>query len=462
MTSGHKFTLERHFNADGPYLLTSVAHACHDSDHYRSGGGSPFTYQNSFTCTPLGLPFRPPRKTPKPLVPGTQTAVVVGPKGQEVFTDKYGRVKVQFHWDRHGRHNEHSSCWVRVAQPWAGKRWGTSFWPRVGQEVIVDFLEGDPDQPIIIGSVYNAEQMPPYLGHGLDGKHPHDNQISGIKTNSTPGGKGYNELRFNDAKGKEQVFVHAERDLDVRVKNESRERVYGNRHQVVGWEKDGKKGGDRRERIYQDQHVHVHRDRVEHVEGNVQLLVGKGEAESGGQVDIVIEKDKKERIEGDQHVTVKGARRDKVDGDQALTVGGSQKECIRGNHHLQVKSDRMEKVSGAQSLTVGGNQQEKVGRNHALEAGQEIHLKAGMKVILEAGVQLTIKGPGGFVDIGPAGVTIQGTMVLINTGGAAGTGSGSNPASPESPEAPEDAQEAKPRTPALADDSTSGVKSAPG
>ena len=126
---------------------------------------------------------------------------------------------MQFPWDRKGQRDEKSSCWIRVAQSVAGKRWGMSFWPRIGQEVLVAFLEGDPDHPIIVGSMYNAEQMPPYLGEGFDSKHKHDPNVTGIKTNSTLGGQGFNELRFDDTKDKQEVFLHAERDLDMRVKN---------------------------------------------------------------------------------------------------------------------------------------------------------------------------------------------------------------------------------------------------
>ncbi|HEY1379356.1 MAG TPA: type VI secretion system tip protein TssI/VgrG, partial [Gemmataceae bacterium] len=231
--SGYKFTLERHFNADGPYLITGVTHVARCSN-YLSSDGAPFQYSNSFTCIPFAQPFRPQRTSLKPFVQGTQTAVVVGPKGQEIFTDKYGRVKVQFHWDREGKNDGDSSCWVRVAQFWAGKRWGASFWPRIGQEVIVAFQEGDPDQPIVIGSVYNSDQMPPYLGDGPDtgnrSNHKNDPKVCGVKSSTTPGGVGFNEWRFDDTKGKEQVFIHGERDLDVRVKNDRRERVFGNSH----------------------------------------------------------------------------------------------------------------------------------------------------------------------------------------------------------------------------------------
>jgi type VI secretion system secreted protein VgrG len=425
--AGHQFalttlknSLEFQFQADGPYVLTAVHHAARQGN-YRTGG-SDFQYHNTFSCIPLDLPYRPPRVTPRPVVQGTQTAIVVGPKGEEVFTDKYGRVKVQFHWDRQGKYDADSSCWVRVAQAWAGKRWGASFWPRVGQEVVVAFQEGDPDQPIIVGSVYNADQMPPYLGKGPDSKHPSDNKLTGVKSNTTKGGQGFNEWRFDDTKGKEQIFVHAERDLDQRVKHDSRERVLHDRHLIVGWDKDGQKGGDQRELVYQDKHLDVKRHHVEHVGGNMQLLVGGGEGDNGNQ-DTVIKKDKKELVEGD--------------------------------HHHHVKKDRNEKVDLNQSLTVGQNQYEKVGQNHALDAGMQIHLKAGMTLILEAGVQLSLKVGGNFIDIGPAGVSIQGTMVMINSGGAAGSGSGS------SPTAPQDAQEAKPARPDLADDAVTGQKSAP-
>jgi type VI secretion system secreted protein VgrG len=428
MVSGHKFTLTtledevtQLLQPEGKYVLTTISHSASLSDYFSDG--TAFDYFNSFNCIPVAVPFRPQRVTPKPVVPGSQTAVVVGPPGAEIFTDKYGRVKVQFHWDRDGKKDANSSCWLRVAQSWAGKRWGSSFWPRIGQEVVVDFLEGDPDQPIIVGSVYNADQMPPYLGAGPDPEHKNDNKVSGIKTSTTPGGKGFNELRFDDTRDNEQVFIHAERNMDVRVKNDSMERVIGNRHLIVGWEKDGKKGGDQMEMVYQDKHTDVKRHQVEHIAGNLQLLVGKGGAEGGGNVDIVIEKVKKELIEADSHMHVKGARNEKVD--------------------------------GTQSLTVGVDQHEKVTQNHALEAGNEIHLKAGMNVVVEAGLQLTIKGAGGFITIGPDGVTIQGTLVKINSGGAAGTGSGAKPTEPT------DAAEAAPSAPAVADTAVTGYKSAP-
>jgi len=405
------------------YTITSIRHSAREPFAYETGA-SPVgrEYSNSFTCVPDNVTFRPARITPKPLVSGIQSAVVMGPPGEEIFTDEYGRVKVLFHWDREGvdhggeKARDESSCWIRVAQNMAGRQWGFMAIPRIGQEVVVDFLEGDPDRPLVVGGVHNADQMPHY-------PLPDEKTKTYIKTNSTKGGDGFNELMFEDKADDERVFIHAQKNMDVRVLNDAKERIYGNEHQIVGWEKDGKKGGDKREMIWEDKHLNVKRDNVEHVEGNLQLMVGNGEADDGGQVDIVIEKN----------------RNEKIDGDTNVVVGGAHKE----------------KIGGASSSTIGGNWHSKSGGDVAVEAAKEIHVKAGMKLILEAGVQISLKGPGGFIDIGPAGVTIQGVMVKINSGGSAGSGSGC------SPESPEEAKEAAPVEPAQAWNSKTGMKSSP-
>jgi type VI secretion system secreted protein VgrG len=219
---GSVFTLaESPFSEDNrSYLVTSVQYELRPTEFETGTEGSDQVFQCQFVVQPSDTQFRPARVTQKPKTLGVQTAVVVGQKGDEIYTDKYGRIKVQFHWDREGKRDQNSSCWMRVAQALAGRRWGATFVPRVGQEVIVDFLEGDPDQPIVIGTVYNADQMPPYLGNGLDSKHANDTNVSGIKSCSTKGGGGFNEIRFDDNKGQEQVFIHAEKDMDVRVKND--------------------------------------------------------------------------------------------------------------------------------------------------------------------------------------------------------------------------------------------------
>jgi type VI secretion system secreted protein VgrG len=269
LVSGYKFTLQRHFNADGQYVLTSVTHSARQGGDYRSNADEAFHYSNTFTCIPLAMRFRPQRLTPKPVVQGTQTAIVVGPKGEEIFTDKYGRVKVQFHWDRQGKNNEESSCWVRVGTLWAGKQWGVIHIPRIDQEVIVDFLEGDPDQPIIIGSVYNAREMPPY-------KLPDEKTKSTIKTRSSLKGSAdnYNEIRFEDKKGSEQIFINAEKDMDTRVEHDDRQIVMNDRHMIVNH--------DQREQIDNDRSITVQNNHKEKIGNNMSIQIGNSLDETTG------------------------------------------------------------------------------------------------------------------------------------------------------------------------------------
>ncbi len=220
-SSGFKFTLQDHYRRDlnQAYLLTAIRHSATQGGGYEpSDAEEESTYSNSFECIPFSTPFRPARVTPRPVVQGCQTAVVVGPAGEEIYTDKHGRVKVQFHWDREGKRDENSSCWIRVSHPSAGKGWGSLSIPRIGQEVVVDFLEGNPDQPIIVGRVYNAEQAPPF---GM----PAGAMIGGLKSNSTKGGGGYNEISMNDTKGKEMLTVHAQYDMSTTVKHDDTQLV---------------------------------------------------------------------------------------------------------------------------------------------------------------------------------------------------------------------------------------------
>jgi len=216
LRSGYCFTMDEHPRKElnsKEYLLTRVPHIGEKHDDLEGGAVSNrIRYSNSFGVIPRATPYRPPRVTPKPFVQGAQTAVVVGPTGEEIYTDKHGRVKVHFHWDRLDKSDQDSSCWIRVSQLWAGQGWGAMFIPRIGQEVIVDFLEGDPDRPIITGRVYHAQNVPPY---GL----PADKTKSTIKSNSTPGGGGYNEIRLEDKKGQEQIYIQAEKDQDQLIKN---------------------------------------------------------------------------------------------------------------------------------------------------------------------------------------------------------------------------------------------------
>jgi type VI secretion system secreted protein VgrG len=344
LVSGYRFELQDHYRRDfnKEYVLTAIYHSADLSESYRSseGGESGVDYYNSFQCIVHQAPYRPMRLTPVPVVQGTQTAIVVGPAGEEIFTDKYGRVKVQFHWDRDGKYDDKSSCWIRVASTWAGKSWGQISIPRIGQEVIVDFLEGDPDRPIIIGRVYNAESMPPYTLPGEMTK-------STIKTYSSKGGGGFNELRFEDKKGSEQIFIHAEKDTDFRVKNDQREWIGRDSHEIVK--------RDRRKLIERDEMVVIKRDLVE--------------------------------------------------------------EYGR-DHHLKIKGKEAIEITSSQSLKINGNAAQEIGGNLTQSVSGNIYLK-GMQVVIESSTGLTLKCGGNFITLLPAGVFIQGTMVMINSGGAA-------------------------------------------
>ncbi|WNG32066.1 type VI secretion system tip protein VgrG [Cystobacter fuscus] len=397
MLPGAFFTLSEHFRGDfnTRYLLTEVGHQGHQPQVLdEEAPASAFNYSNSFSCIAATVPFRPPRRTPRPVVRGVQTALVVGPPGEEIHVDEHGRVKVQFHWDREGQCDDKSSCWVRVSQPWAGESWGGMFIPRIGQEVVVDFIEGDPDRPLITGRVYNGVNPPPYA-------LPDDKTKSSFRTNTSPGGGGFNELRFEDKKGAEQVFIQSQRNMDVRVKNDSMEDILQDRHQTIH--------RDQNERVKRDKSLKVHRHRQEHIGGDAKLLVGGIDGA------------------GHQDIHIQATRKEKVDADSHLTIGGQ----------------RNESVGDTWSIDIGKDLQVKVGLNHALDAGQELHLSAPT-VVIEATQGMTLKVGANFITLDPASISIMGTVLNLNSGGAPLLGRGVKPTPPE---APADAQPTEP-TPA--------------
>ena len=302
-----------------------------------SGKGT--SYSNSFLCMPASVPYRAPQIHKRPKINGVQTAIVVGLAGEEIYVDEHGRVKVQFHWDREGKNDEKSSCWVRVSQLWAGASWGAMFIPRIGQEVIVGFLEGNLDRPLITGRVYHGTNRPPY-------PLPAEKTKSTIKSDSTKGGGGSNELRFEDLKDKEEIYLHGQKDWNIRIENDTKEWVGHDRHLIV-----------------------MH--------------------------------DQMEKVEGDKHQKVVGVQNVKID--------------------------------GTLSIESGADTQQKTAQHYAHEVGNEIHFKAGQKVVIEAGVELTIKAGGSFVKIDASGVTIMGAQIKLNSGGSAGSGSGSTPEVPKLP-----------------------------
>ena len=224
--AGGKFKLTKHVakSEKDNYIITGIYHRAFDTSYF-SGSEGQSEYGNNFVCIPADVHFRPLRTQNKPVMKGPQSAIVTGPSGEEIFIDKYGRIKVQFFWDREGKSNENTSCYLRVVQSWAGDQWGSSFIPRIGQEVIVNFLDGDPDRPIVTGTVYNADNKIPY---------PSKTQ-SGIKTQSTKGAgkQNYNELRFEDLKGSEEIFIQAEKDFNRLVKNDESSLIKNNHSRTV-------------------------------------------------------------------------------------------------------------------------------------------------------------------------------------------------------------------------------------
>lgn len=259
---GALFTLTEHPRGDqnGQVLILSAVYRLSSDRYEPTPPDDPEPVLTcEFTALPRQVEFRPDCRTPKPLMHGPQTAMVVGKRGEEIWTDPYGRIKVQFHWDREGKDDENSSCWVRVAQGWAGKRWGSLYTPRIGQEVVVSFLEGDPDQPLVTGSVYNADTMSPV-------NLPEHATRSTLKSHSSKGGAGFNELRFEDKKGAEQVFIHAQMDLEQRIRQDSLDWVGRDRHSMVV--------KDSREQIGGDQHLTVEGDRNEKAGGEVSAKAG--------------------------------------------------------------------------------------------------------------------------------------------------------------------------------------------
>ncbi len=251
---GFTFKLSEHgrsdFN-DKDYLLTQVSHqGTREEDLDEGPESESCMYSNSFEYILNETPFRPPRLTVRPKVLGTQTATVVGPSGEEIHTDKYGRVKVQFHWDRLGNNDERSSCWVRVSQYWAGPSYGAVYTPRIGNEVIVDFLEGNPDRPVIIGRVYNSQNMPP-----LD--LPSDATKSTVKSASSPGGDGFNEIRFEDKAGSEELYTHAQKDQKEKVIRNHSTTVGGSQSRSVGGNRSASVSGDDKIKIKGNREVTV-------------------------------------------------------------------------------------------------------------------------------------------------------------------------------------------------------------
>jgi type VI secretion system secreted protein VgrG len=390
MTPGRSFVLAGHERPelDRRYLVTSVEHQGHDwhhlPDEVRQSGrfrdmladarlrgpddpAGDGRYSNRVEChrvdeNPASVPFRPARVTPRPIVEGPQTARVVGPPGEEIHTDPHGRVKVQFHWDRQGREDDQSSCWMRVAQTMGGGNWGFVFIPRIGMEAVVSFLEGDPDRPLVAACVFNGENQPPYA-------LPENKTRTSLKTNSTPTDGGYNEMRFEDMKGLEQLFMQAQRNMDTLIKNDETHTVNNNRSKLVQGEELNTIEKNRMSRVMQNDLLAV--------DGNHEMEVHGGQGQS---------------------LT--------VDNDRQVTVGGNQSTKVDKNANTVVTLCASETVGVAKAVQVGAAYQVTVGMRFELVCGKS-------RLTMDAAGNITLAGTKIAVTAeGP--VAIDGSVIDLN------------------------------------------------
>ena len=344
--AGAKFTFANHYrdDANADYVLLRI-----------SARGSQHEYSNAFEAFPATLTYRPPMVTPRPVISGTQTATVVGKSGEEIWTDQYGRVVVQFHWDQQGQNDEKSSCWIRVAQGWTGKAWGSIFVPRIGQEVVVSFLEGNPDRPLITGCVYNAEQTVPYT-------LPDEQTKSTVKTNSSKGGNGFNEIRFEDKAGSEELFMQAQKDMNITVLNDQTTTITNNRTVTVQ-QKD---------------------DNLTISQGNRSVTISKG----------------------NETLSVQGTRQ--------LTITGNETHTNKADYSGNVSGNFVLKVTGNLTIEASGSVTIKSGTDFTNQAGTSLTNKAGTDMTNDAGVTLTNKAGASQTVDGGGLLTVKGGLVKIN------------------------------------------------
>jgi type VI secretion system secreted protein VgrG len=414
------------------YLIISADYDLRDNA-YETTPTAGAEYACTLTALQSRQQFRPARLTPRPHVQGPQTAVVVGPGGEEIWCDKYGRVKVQFHWDRYGKKNENSSCWIRVSQPWAGGAWGAMAIPRMGQEVVVDFLEGDPDQPLITGRVYNADQMPPYA-------LPANKTQTGIKSRSSLGGgaANFNEIRFEDKKGAEQLTIHAEKNQDITVENDETHSVGHDRSKSIGHDETTSVGNNRTEAVGVNEDITIGANRNEKVGANETIAIGSNRS-------VTIGANKSETIAVAKALTIGAGYQVSVGGAMNETIGGLKAEEIGGAKVVAVGVSSSENVGANKSVNAGGNISDTAGANISASAGSNISEAAGAnfsgsagsamsfssgadysvnskaKVLIVAASELTLKCGGASIVLRSGGeIVIKGSDISVQGSGKIG------------------------------------------
>ncbi|HUB15134.1 MAG TPA: type VI secretion system tip protein TssI/VgrG [Acetobacteraceae bacterium] len=378
------------------FLLIEVHHTAEDWNLLTHDGKS--SYANTFRCAPQAVPYRPPMRTPRPRIHGAQTAVVTGPSGAEIFTDKYGRIKVQFPWDRYGKKNDHSSCFIRVAQTWAGRSFGGWFLPRIGQEVVVTFLEGDPDRPLVVGSVYNAEQTVPF-------PLPANATQSGLRTRSSMAGSAANcnEFRFEDKKGSEEVLFHAEKDLTKEVEHDA--------SHWVGHDETTTVDHDRTEHVKNNETITIDNNRTETVHGNETITIGVNRTETvQANETVTIGKNRSHTVALNETLTVGVARVHSVGAAEAINVGAARTVTVGAIQSISVGSNQSISVGGNESTQISKDRTTSVGQSDSLDVGKSLTITAGDEIVLKTGsATITMKKNGD--------ITIEGKQITIKGSG---------------------------------------------
>ena len=406
LACGHRFTLRNFPRTDQnvEHLVLAIDTTLDIEPQRSLAGDAEDPYQCLLEAAVSRHPYRPPRLTPRPFVHGPQTAIVTGPAGEEIYTDQYGRVKVQFHWDRQGKSDANTSCWLRVSQAWAGAGFGAIHTPRIGQEVIVDFLEGDPDHPIITGRVYNAARTVPY---GL----PANATQSGIKSNSSKGGGGSNELRFEDRAGQEQVYLHAQKDEVIVVEHDKTETVHHNETIQIDV--------DRAETVGHDETLTVVNNRTRNVGVNETVTVGANQTVTvvanqavtvqGNRVDTVLLNEAR-TVGVAQQMTIGAARNVTVGAVQAHEVGADDTWAIGGNHSVSVGGDDTLSVAGSRQASVTGSDSLSVSETQSINVTKAITISGGDDITITNGnATLVLKKSGD--------ISITGKSILVDVSG---------------------------------------------
>ena len=394
LTPGHTFTLVGHANPEFnvEFMVSSVVHQGRQPQVLKELEGSDegSTYGNVFTCIPAKTPFRPD-PLPKPSVRGVQSAVVTGPPDEEIYVDEWGRIKVRFHWDLQGQ-EERTSCWVRVSQIWAGAC-ETLFIPRVGQEVLVDFLDGDPDRPVVIGTLFNGRNIPPYT-------LPQNKTRSTIKTHTVKG-EGFNELRFEDLKGSEEIYIHGQKDWNIEILNDKGQTIGHDERLEVKNDRIKTVGHDLKEDIGNDKSISVKKNHTESIGENMTLTVGKNLDESTGE---------------NKTVSV-GKNRDETVGENARTsIGKSSGRSIGENSTIDTGRDLTETIGRKHTLDVGDDSSVRVGNNLSVMVGQKTVLTSDDQITIQCGSASIVMKSDGKIRIKGADISIDASGKLVTKG----------------------------------------------